>query len=23
MYTKLHKKFQHEDLALTVSALVN
>jgi len=23
MYTKSHKKFQHEDLALTVSALVN
>jgi len=23
MYTKSHKKFQHEDLALTVSALKN
>jgi len=23
MYTKSHKKFQHEDLALTVSALIN
>jgi len=23
MYTKSYKKFQHEDLALTVSALIN